>query len=126
ELLLGSRVRLRTGSEILSSRLNVYGATNREKLSDLVLQWVSSNGEDLPEERVSEPGAVGGRRALRPPPVDALSPRPGQQTGCCLRPAGQPATGTPASYVAGSWWIPGSHVTKSSMCWSLSMVEVSL
>src|SRR5215472_3232972 len=34
ELLLGSRVRLRIGSEILSSRLNVYGATNREKLSD--------------------------------------------------------------------------------------------
>src|SRR5215470_17593382 len=37
ELLLGSRVWLRIGSEILSSRLNVYGATNREKLSEAVL-----------------------------------------------------------------------------------------
>src|SRR5215510_14091382 len=33
ELLLGSRVRLSTGSKILSSRLRVYDATNREKLS---------------------------------------------------------------------------------------------
>ena len=32
-------------------------------------------GEDLPEGRASEPGAVGGWRALRPRPVDALSPR---------------------------------------------------
>jgi hypothetical protein len=32
-------------------------------------------GEDLPERRASEPGAVGGGRALRPRPVDALSPR---------------------------------------------------
>src|SRR5262249_20420019 len=41
ECLLGSRVRLRIGSEILSLRLSFWIATNRYKLSDFCLPHTS-------------------------------------------------------------------------------------
>jgi hypothetical protein len=43
ECLLGSGVRFRIGSEILSLRLSFWTATNRDKLSDLIL-WVLYTG----------------------------------------------------------------------------------